>query len=64
MATQAKDHIGLYIAIPLYFVLLICCAIYARRKIKKQTKVDVDDDGAGGDGAGGTEIESDALTVQ
>jgi len=58
MATQAKDHIGLYIAIPMYFVLLICCAIYARRKIKKHTKVDIDDD----DGAG--VVESDALTVQ
>ena len=58
MTTQAKDHIGLYIAIPLYFILLMCCAIYARRKIKKHTKVDSDSDG----GAGG--VESDALTVQ
>lgn len=60
MATQAKDHIGLYIAIPLYFVLLICCAYYARSKIKKHTKVDVEIEDV--DGAGS--IESDALTVQ
>lgn len=36
MSTQDNNRIGLFIAIPCYFVLLICCAAYANRKNKKR----------------------------
>jgi len=40
---EAEHRLGLYIAIPLYFAMLIVCALWAYKRMEKQNSVGMTD---------------------